>query len=162
MNKDLLNTIKRNWKELCEGHARLFQHTVEEYSILLKNDIASLEKKLKEKVKTIKDISHIDKQRKLNISLIKNKDVIITNFNSFIKAIENSPYKELAEDIKSYNIILLELIKKIQEQNKKNQLFLKKAMIFINNLQNDFKGIKENETIYTKKGNKINLVSNTT
>ena len=61
--------------------------------------------------------------------------------------------------LNNFNKLLIEIIEKIQAQNKKNHIFINKAIHSLNEMKGSVGGKKTYET-YTKKGITTNKVSN--
>lgn len=133
------------WEGFCQLHKELYDLSCEEYLTLLASDIDKLEEMLPLKEEIIARISELEKERaelieKLNSSGIYNTKIIkaadlLTAFSE-IDAANGIPA------LRNLNSLLIDIIQKIQEQNKKNQVFLNKAMRSLRDLQQGFTGKK--------------------
>ena len=144
------------WKKLCEAHQQLLELTFDEYSLLLGSQIEELELKIEEKNDLISYISKLDSRRHEAIALI-NKDLkksgsrLIENVTDLIITMKDF---ELAKDqhhLRRFNALLIDIIEKIQSQNKKNQLFINKALMSLREIREDAIGTK-NYSTYNAKG----------
>lgn len=61
--------------------------------------------------------------------------------------------------MKKLNLILMDIVEKIQEQNKKNQVFLNKALISLKELKNSFSGGGKKYETYGSNGATRNSLS---
>ncbi len=167
MYKENLNLIKNHWKALCENHIILYNQTKKEYSLLIESNITKLEEILQIKSKIIININNINNQRnKAILSFInelkeENSSIEINNFQDLVDNVKSKSDTNYINELIELNNMLIKVIKKIQIQNKKNQLLLNKSIIFINSLKDEFLG-KNSSFIYKKKGSDINLISKTT
>jgi flagellar biosynthesis/type III secretory pathway chaperone len=144
------------WKRLCEEHNELFNVTCDEYSLLLKSELDLLEEKLVEKNQIIARISALENIR---------RDVI-TELNSLLPEKNVDSVSKLLEVMKAYeveknqkhlfrfNALLIDIIEKIQAQNKRNQLFINKALLSLKQIRIEASG-KKNYSTYTSKGSAI-------
>ncbi len=139
------------WKDLCEEHNNLLDQTCKEYSTLLKCDLETLEALLAKKQETVNRIGLIDELRTSLINEINkdtgNKISCVSELLAFMKSIEE---KEKISHLTRYNLFLVDIIEKIQEQNKKNQLFINKALISIDDIKASVTG--KGFTTYTSTG----------
>ncbi|MDH5580369.1 MAG: flagellar protein FlgN [Candidatus Heimdallarchaeota archaeon] len=150
------------WKRFCEEHTRLFNATCDEYECLLDNDIDRLEVIIDNKQKIINKISLLEKLRK---EVIENlNETIDERYKGLLNNDRNiSSIKELLifitkfEQLKSYNHLqrfnnlLIDLIEKTQEQNKKNQLYINRAVKNLDELKKGIMGERPYKT-YTSLG----------
>jgi len=155
------------WKRFCEEHTRLFNATCDEYECLLDNDINRLEVIIENKQKIINKISLLEKLRK---EVIENLNETIRNRYSGLlgENREISSIKELLifttkfENIKNYNHLqrfnnlLVDLIEKIQEQNKRNQLYINKAVRNLDDLKKGIMGERPYKTYNSLGATKYN------
>lgn len=135
------------WQNFCESHTKLYDLTCDEYMHLLESDIDLLEIALEEKNTLLESITTLDSKRtelleELSI-LSGNKYDTLTSFVSELKAVDNNVD---AKQLESLNLLLLDIILKIQDQNKRNQLFLNKAIHSLQDLRQSFSGKKSYKT----------------
>lgn len=142
------------WEEFCHLHKELFDLTCDEYLTLLASDMDKLEQMLPIKEEIIGKIGALEKERtelieRLNsINLSSQKISKVSELLNLFSDIEDqSPIKAL----RNLNDLLVDIIEKIQIQNKKNQIFLNKAMLSLKDLKIGFSG-KKSYTTYGADG----------
>lgn len=142
------------WEGFCQLHKELYDLTCEEYLTLLASDIEKLEEMLPLKEEIITKVSELERERaelidQLNASgifanqILKAGDLLV----AFSSLDQQGPIPAL----KNLNSLLLDIIQKIQEQNKKNQMFLNKAMLSLREVKQGFSG-KKTYTTYGADG----------
>lgn len=142
------------WEGFCQLHKELYDLTCEEYLTLLASDIEKLEEMLPLKEEIINKVSVLELERteligQLNASgifsgkILKAGDLLV----EFSALDQQGPIPAL----KNLNALLLDIIQKIQEQNKKNQMFLNKAMLSLREVKQGFSG-KKTYTTYGADG----------
>jgi flagellar biosynthesis/type III secretory pathway chaperone len=144
------------WKRLCEEHVDLFNLTCDEYSLLLSSKLTDLEEKLVEKNITIKNINNLEKVRRNLISDL-NDFLPAENIDSVsaLLALMNQYHVEKQEKhLFRFNALLIDLIEKIQNQNKRNQLFINKALHSLKEIRQDVLGKKSYAT-YSSRGSSV-------
>lgn len=144
------------WKRLCEEHNDLFGVTCDEYSLLLKSELDLLDEKLVEKSQIIHRINQLENQRK---SIIERINEITPNeeIDSVSKLLEFMQTYEVEKKQKHlfrFNALLIDIIEKIQTQNKRNQLFINKALHSLKQIRIEAQG-KKNYSLYTSKGSTV-------
>ena len=158
--QNLYYKVVELWKQLCIEHTALLDATFDEYSLLCNSKIDSLEKKIIEKNEIIGKINNLEKMRILLMnevaeiaSLPENKKIsTVSDLLSVMSEYENS--KKEIKHLEKFNALLIDIITKIQEQNKKNQIFINKA---ISSLQEIREGVigKISYPTYNAKGQQI-------
>ena len=144
------------WKKLCEAHQQLLELTFDEYSLLLGSQIEELEEKIEDKNELIAFIAKLDNERKEAITLL-NKDLKdngvnqIQNVADLIITMKDYESKQDQHHLRRFNALLIDIIEKIQTQNKKNQLFINKALMSLREIREDAVG-KKNYSTYNAKG----------
>ncbi len=152
------------WKRLCESHNILLSQTFEEYKHLLDGKITDVEEIVSKKQETIFTINHLDDIRRElieNINIFLNQHNIsskVHNVGDLIQLMKNFEIERGEKHLQSFNAFLIDIIEKIQVQNKKNQQFLNRAIISLKEMREDAVGEKKYHT-YTPKGS---ATSNTT
>lgn len=137
------------WEGFCRLHKELYDLTCDEYLTLLESDIDKLESMLPIKEEIISKIGDLEKERselieKLNdIALFASP---ITRAGDLLTAFSDIDQQNGLPALKNLNSLLIEIIHKIQDQNKKNQLFLNKAMLSLREIKNGFSGKKQYTT----------------
>jgi flagellar biosynthesis/type III secretory pathway chaperone len=148
------------WKRLCEEHVVLFDLTCDEYSLLLSSNIEGLEEKLAEKNTTIKRINQLEKIRRelisdLNIFL---KDKNIESVSALLTVMNQYHVETKEKHLFRFNALLIDLIEKIQNQNKRNQLFINKALHSLKQIRQDVLGKKSYST-YSSRGSSVSTTT---
>ena len=118
------------WKDFCEEHNNLLNKTWIEYSFLLSSNIDKIEECLKDKteiLKTIQKLENVRSELMKEINKLFGEDKI-KNVNDLIKMMEQLEIEKEQKHLFRFNELLLNLIDDIQIQNKKNQLFINKAL----------------------------------
>lgn len=153
--KFALTRLVDTWRSFCELHTNLFEFTCDEYMHLLASEIDELDQTVNLKTNLLKQINTLDQTRS------EVTDEIMNHFNLsnepkklkvLIKALRDNGENEVAKQVESMNMILLDIIEKIQEQNKKNQVFLNKAIHSLQDLRESFSGKTKFKT-YSPSGN---------
>lgn len=137
------------WDGFCRLHKELYDLTCEEYLTLLASDIEKLDTMLPLKEEIIAKIGELERERatlieELNASgltatrVLRAGDLLVA-FTDIEKATGVSALQNL-------NSLLIDIVTKIQEQNKKNQVFLNKAMLSIREMKQGFSGKKTYST----------------
>ena len=144
------------WSSLCDLHKDLFDLTANEYMNLLSGEVDPLEELIDKKNELVNKISSLEKKRIKLINEIKSKMVNdnkfeINSFSRLFNLFSEVKVEKESQHLKKFNLILIELIGKIQEQNKKNQLFINKAIISLDKIKNAGNGNK-NYSLYNKQG----------
>ena len=141
-NKSILYfQITDVWKRHCELHSELFDLTCDEYSLLLKSDLDNLEKKIEEKnyiLSVIRDNEIIRDEVVAKIKTSSNKKEV-TNIKDVISFFSDFEPEMKDKHLYRFNELLIDIIGKIQDQNKKNQIFINKAI-------NSLRAIREDAT----------------
>lgn len=142
------------WKRLCEEHNNLLDLTFDEYSALLKSDIEEVEKLLADKQKIILTIESLDKLRSSLIERINNdrpESEKIKSISDLLAFMLNSEIEREKQHLYRFNSFLIDIISKIQEQNKKNQSFISKALNNLRDIRETASG-KKTYPGYTSQG----------
>lgn len=148
------------WKRLCEEHNELFNVTCDEYSLLLRSELDHLEEKLIEKNTIIARINALENVRRELINDL-NELMPDKNIDSVSKLLDVMTVYEVEKKQKHlfrFNALLIDIIEKIQAQNKRNQLFINKALLSLKQIRLEATG-KKNFSTYTSKGSAISTSS---
>jgi flagellar biosynthesis/type III secretory pathway chaperone len=136
------------WERLCRHHSELFDLTCDEYLHLLSSDMDELNNTVAQKEKLLNQISSIDSRRKkiigeLNVELSAQKStaIVLEKSSEVIEYFKFSGIENY-QHLNKLNLLLIDIIEKIQTQNKKNQIFLNKAVAKLNDLKSSFNGGK--------------------
>lgn len=144
------------WKRFCEEHNMLFNVTCDEYTLLLNSQLDLLEEKLIEKNYIILRIGVLENIRR-DLIIELNSIMVGDEIDSVSKLIEVMRSYEVEKNQKHlfrFNALLIDIIEKIQAQNKRNQLFINKALISLKQIRTEATG-KKNYSTYTSRGSSI-------
>lgn len=140
------------WKEFCNSHTKLYELTCAEYLHLLSSDMDKLEEAIDHKHELIEHINKLDNSRQeLMLDVSSLIDTEINSASKLMQAMQNFSDTSVPLQLDKYNQLLLDIIQKIQEQNKTNQIFLNKAILSLQDLKDSFQGNKSFKT-YNYKG----------
>jgi flagellar biosynthesis/type III secretory pathway chaperone len=144
------------WKRFCEEHSELLDKTFEEYSLLLTSDIDTLEPLLKEKAEVVQRITFLEKARQrcidqLNDFLSAEGIKTVDSVSELIQVMSEYEEHNNEKHLFRFNQLLIDIIEKIQAQNKKNQLFLNRSINNLREIREDALGEKNYNT-YNNKG----------
>ena len=133
------------WEGFCRLHKELFDFTGDEYLTLLASDIEKLESLFPIKEEIIAKISHLEKERAELIEKLNEAGLFsqkITKASELLNAFAPLDKEAAIPALHNLNSLLIDIIQKIQDQNKKNQLFLNKAMLSLREIKQGFTGKK--------------------
>ncbi|MFL5783389.1 MAG: flagellar protein FlgN [Bacteriovoracaceae bacterium] len=142
------------WEGFCRLHKELYDLTNDEYITLLASDIEKLETMLPLKEEIVSRIGQLEKDRAHLIHKLNESNLFateITRAGELLEAFADIDQKSGIPALRNLNSLLIDIISKIQEQNKKNQIFLNKAMHSIRELKAGFSG-KKTYTTYGADG----------
>ena len=144
------------WQRLCEKHTTLLNLTFDEYALLLESDLEKLDTKTEEKEKTNNEVIALEKVRaqiidELNQFLMSKNLDPIESVSDLIMVMDIYEKKNDQRHLFRFNSLLIDLIEKIQEQNKKNQLFINKALLSLKQIREEVMGDK-NYSTYNNRG----------
>ena len=144
------------WKQFCEEHNELFNLTCDEYSLLLNSDLELLEEKIEEKNACIKRIGTLELVRRDLINDLnnlypgKNLDTV----SALLETMSNYEVESNQKHLFRFNALLIDIIEKIQAQNKRNQLFINKALHSLQQIRLEATG-KKNFSTYSSRGSSV-------
>ena len=110
---------------------------------LLSSDIDQLNITLSEKKSLLNEISDLDQHRKeVTGEILKLMNVAEgpQKLSYLLSCLKETNEIQAASHIEKLNLVLLDIIEKIQDQNKKNQIFLNKAIHSLRELKESFSG----------------------
>lgn len=142
------------WEGFCQLHKDLYDLTCDEYLTLLESDIDKLESMLPVKEEIISKIGELEKERGELIDTLNSKSLFelqIHRAGDLLTAFSPLDQQTGIPALKNLNSLLIDIIQKIQEQNKKNQQFLNKAMLSLREVKQGFSG-KKTYTTYGADG----------
>ena len=146
------------WQRFCRLLSTLYEFTCEEYSILLLSNIDALDPLLQTKQVTIEEIHQCDQDRKALIEEMQSQGYNVSSVTDLIKTFSKFEENRDQKYLHKFNTLLIEIIEKIQEQNKKNQVFLNKAIFSLREVRTSFQGKKSYST-YNSQGATTRTVS---
>lgn len=131
------------WKNFCELHTELLDKTFDEYQILLESEIERLEDNLKEKTEIVKKINQLENYRQeLMQELEQDKLGKFPTVGDLLVYFQSFEEKTGQFHLSRFNELLIDVIEKIQDQNKKNQIFLNKSIQNLQGLREEAAGVK--------------------
>ena len=143
------------WKRFCEEHTLLFNLTCDEYSALLKSDFDETERLTNAKEKVIVRIKALEEVRSNVLRDINNSELVedrIESISELIELMKNYEAETNEKHLYRFNELLIDIIEKIQTQNKKNQLFINKAILSLREIREDAAGGGKKYSTYSAKG----------
>lgn len=148
-NNEIYFEVTDLWKILCEEHFLLFNLVSDEYLYLLESNIDQVEKVVSEKKLVINRVAKLDVFRqnllkKINSSLKPQEQ--IKSVTDLIKFLGTNPIEREQKHFLRFNTLLNKTIEKLKQQNKRNHLFLNKAMISLNDWKKEAFGHKSYST----------------
>lgn len=157
MNQDNLKLyyfqITDVWKLHCELHSELFDLTCDEYMYLLESNLDKLDHTIEKKNEIIEIIrlNELERERLLASLSSENPNTSLNNFKDLVTFFSNFGPEKESKHLFRFNELLVDIITKIQNQNKKNQLFINKALHSLKVIREEATG-KKSVTTYNKKG----------
>jgi flagellar biosynthesis/type III secretory pathway chaperone len=142
------------WERFCQLHKQLFDLTCDEYLTLLASDIEKLESMLPIKEEIIGKIGELEAERAELIETINNSKIFslpILKSGDLLEAFAELDQQSSIPALKNLNALLIDIVQKLQDQNKKNQVFLNKAMLSLREIKQGFSG-KKTYTTYGADG----------
>lgn len=141
------------WKSQCELHYKLFDLTCDEYALLLDSKVDELEEKINAKSELINDIERNEKARNVILTNIQNEyeELEINSISDLLDFFATFEAEKDGKHLFRFNSLLVDIIEKIQDQNKKNQLFINKALSSLREIRESAMGTKTVST-YNAKG----------
>ena len=140
------------WDSFCSLHSILFEKTCDEYMALLASDIDKVQEILQEKEKVVSQIQVLESKRSNLIDELNSElDNKIKTASDLILTMKKFESKNSSDLLNRLNLLLIDIIEKIQDQNKKNQLFLNKAILSLKEMRLNLASEKRYDT-YTAKG----------
>lgn len=142
------------WEGFCQLHKELYDLTCDEYLTLLASDIDKLEGMLPLKEEIIGRISELETERAELIEKLNQTKIFSTTVHKagdLLQVFSELDAQSALPALKNLNALLIDIVEKIQEQNKKNQMFLNKAMISLREIKQGFSG-KKTYTTYGADG----------
>lgn len=144
------------WKQFCEEHNELLTLTCDEYSLLLKSELDLLEEKIQEKNDCIRRIGVLELVRRdlINELSALNPGTEVDSVSTLLEVMSQYEIESNQKHLFRFNALLIDIIEKIQAQNKRNQLFINKALHSLQQIRIEASG-KKNFSTYSSKGSAI-------
>lgn len=145
--------LRSLWQDFCSKHSELYELTCDEYMHLLASEIEELEQTIENKKALINFINGLDDLRDELISDLCESLGIPPQARllELTECLRIAEFNSEADQIEKLNLLLLDIVEKIQIQNKKNQIFLNKALHSLGELKASFTGNKVYNT-YSSSG----------
>ncbi len=148
------------WKQFCEEHNELFNLTCDEYSLLLRSELELLEEKIEEKNNCIQRIGVLEMLRRDLIAdlakLVPSQNV--DSVSGLLEVMSQYEVESKQKHLFRFNALLIDIIEKIQAQNKRNQLFINKALHSLQQIRLEATG-KKNFQTYSSRGSAVSSTS---
>lgn len=109
---------------------------------LLASEIDELENDVDNKNLTIQKINGLELERNLVGQEIAQyyQQAKTERLSELLEILKAQNHEKVAIEIEKLNLVLLDIVDKIQDQNKKNQVFLNKAILSLRELKSSFNG----------------------
>lgn len=143
------------WENFCRLHKSLLDLTCEEYEALLSGEVEQIESILPRKEAVMAEISQWDATRVALITSLNDSgaaDQPVTSVTQLLRVLKSAEARLGVPALANLNALLIDIITKTQEQNKRNQLFLNKAMNNLREIREGFSGKKKTYTTYGADG----------
>lgn len=150
--KLLLDRTCSLWRDFCEVHNELYALSCQEHIHLINSELEDLDQCVTVKKSLIEIVDKLEAYRKELISEING--YFQSNAKKASEIINLFQLKTDADILEKYNLLLVDIIEKIQTQNKHNRIFLNKALYSLNQIKKDFSGENYVET-YNSQGARI-------
>lgn len=137
------------WQLFCDKHNQLFQLTCDEYSYLLGSKIEQLEQVIEQKTSLMDEIQILEGTRKeiiAELNLHMNKEDEILSVGDLLLFMQDYEKHGGQSYLRRYNDLLVDIIEKIQEQNKRNQIFINKSLLALKDIREGLLGVKNYNT----------------
>jgi flagellar biosynthesis/type III secretory pathway chaperone len=138
------------WEQFCRSHHDLYELTCDEYQALLSGEIEALEDIIAKKEAVVAVVNHWEAQRAALIATLNSErdpsDELITNVTGLLKVLGPAENNLPIPALHNLNSLLIDVITRIQEQNKRNQVFLNRAMSSLREIREGFSGKKQYTT----------------
>ncbi|MAW06948.1 MAG: hypothetical protein CME61_01555 [Halobacteriovoraceae bacterium] len=154
--KEQYRTVINLWQSLCGLHQELYEVTCEEYHSLLASSIEETNKILNHKKEVMNKITLEEEKRKKLVNEVLGPEKLSSNtkFSDLKEHFNQFEIEKVGNHLNNFNLILINTINKIKEQNKKNQLFINRAIHSLEGL-NIPKGENKQLSIYNNKGKRL-------
>lgn len=142
------------WEGFCQLHKELYDLTCEEYLTLLASDIDKLEEMLPVKEEIISKIGELEQDRGELIKQLNETGLFLQPINragDLLNAFADIDKSSAIPALKNLNSLLIDIVEKIQDQNRKNQVFLNKSLLSLREIKQGFSG-KKTYTTYGADG----------
>jgi flagellar biosynthesis/type III secretory pathway chaperone len=148
--------ITNLWKQFCEEHNELFSITCDEYSLLLASELDLLDEKIAEKNECIQRIGTLEFVRRDLINDLAKiyPDQKIDSVSKLLEIMSKYEVESNQKHLFRFNALLIDIIEKIQAQNKRNQLFINKALHSLQQIRLEASGKKQFSS-YSKNGSAV-------
>lgn len=135
------------WENFCRLHRDLYERTCDEYHALLSGEVEAIEELVARKEAVMSEITAWESRR---ASLIEEMNrglpptSRINNVRGLLGTLAGA--EETIPALGNLNNLLIDIINRTQEQNRKNQQFLNRAMLSLKELKDGFAGKKQYTT----------------
>jgi flagellar biosynthesis/type III secretory pathway chaperone len=137
------------WENFCRLHRDLFELTCDEYQTLLSGEVEALETLVTRKEAVMADINAWDAARTSLIQDIDRAQIAtypISNIKDLLDLLREPESQMAIPALTNLNALLIDIITQTHEQNKRNQVFLNRALLSLRDLREGFSGKRQYTT----------------
>lgn len=137
------------WENFCRLHRDLFELTCDEYQALLSGEVEALETLVSRKEAVMADINGWEATRSGLIQDIDRSNIAthpITNIKGLLDLLREPESQMAIPALTNLNSLLIDIITQTHEQNKRNQVFLNRALLSLRDLREGFSGKRQYTT----------------
>lgn len=155
INKYYIEVVEL-WQKFCEEHSALYDLTCQEYSHLLLGEIDKIEELIQQKELVLDQIKILESIRLELINTINHHPDIrpespIRSVSELIEFFKKFEKNFEQNHLLRFNGLLIDIIEKIQFQNRKNQVFINKSIKSIREIKEGLLG-KKDYSVYNAQG----------
>ena len=136
------------WENFCRLHRDLFELTCDEYQALLSGEVEALEALVTRKEAVMAEINAWDSTRTSLIQDIDRAQIAaypIRNIKDLLDLLRE-PESQMVTALTNLNALLIDIITQTHDQNKRNQVFLNRALLSLRDLREGFSGKRQYTT----------------
>jgi flagellar biosynthesis/type III secretory pathway chaperone len=137
------------WENFCRLHRELFELTCDEYQALLSGELENLEALVTRKEAVMTKINAWDATRTSLIQDIDRAQIAphpISNIKDLLDLLREPENQMPLPALTNLNALLIDIITQTHEQNKRNQMFLNRALLSLRDLRAGFSGKRQYTT----------------
>ena len=145
------------WKRLCDEHEALLACTLDEYALLLGSELEKIEEKIAQKDVIVRNIRRLDGLRRDLVDRINRgmTEGRIGDAKGLLVSMQRYESTRSIRPLSKYHSQLKGIIGKIQDQNKKNRLFINKAALALREMREEVTGTRGYPTYDARGGQEL-------